>query len=164
MGHQPFQMGEARLPDGGHDLAGGGTCAHPAHAGINLEVIAHGPGSGAGQLVHLTKLFQGVDRRGQIEFHDGLALIGQEPAHHQDARTNTAATQGNAFLYRTDSQPMGAFSDQNAGHFQGAVAVSIGLDDSGDFHIGTHYGANTAVIAGNLLAGNQNVGTKGNGH
>jgi hypothetical protein len=46
-----------------------------------------------------------------------------------------------------------------------AVAIGVGLHDGGDFHPRTHHSSDGEMVAGDLLPGDQDVGTvKGGRH
>jgi hypothetical protein len=119
----------------------------------------------AREVVHLAHLFEGVDGGGEVVFDQRFRLVGQEPAHDQDAGLrDAAAAQVGAFIDRADCQPVRAFRDQNACHLDGAMAVSIGFDDAGHFDARPDHRPHVAVVARDLLAGDEDVRTERGEH
>ena len=149
----------------GQDLRGAGARAQAAHAGIDLEVVADGLAGRGGETVHVADLREGMDGRREVEFHHGIAFVGEKAAHDENARlVDAAAAQLDALVHRTHRQPSCAFGTEHARDFERAMPVGIGLDDAGDFHMRAHHGAHIAEVARDLLAGNQDVRSKRSGH
>ena len=149
----------------GQDLRGAGARAQAAHAGIDLQMVADGLSRRGGEAVHVADLRQRVDGRREIVFHHGIAFVGEKAAHDQNARVvDSAAAQLNALVHGTHRQPPGALGAQHARHFERAMSVGVRLDDAGDFHVRADHRAYIAEIARDLLAGHQDVRSKGSGH
>ena len=96
-----------------------------------------------------------MENGSQSVFHDGFAFIWQKAAHNKDSRIpDAAATERDAFIHRTDGQPVRPFSGEHARNLQRAMAVGIGLDDGGNFDFRANHGLDVAEITRNSIAGN----------
>ena len=150
----------------GQDFRCAGARAQAAHAGIDLQMVADG---------FAGRRARAGPRRGSASSEwtagvrsnstSGLGFVRQKAAHDEDARAvDAAAAQVDAFIDRTDGQPAGALRHQHARDFQRAVAVGVGLDHARDFHLRADDGADVAVIARDLLAGDEDIRAEGSGH
>jgi hypothetical protein len=163
--HQPFQLRAPCLANRGQDLGGRGAGAEPSHAGVDLQVIAERLAGAAGQMIDLPDLVERMDSRREIVLDEGLALVWEKSAHHQNARLmNAAAAQVRAFIDGAHGQPPGALADQHPGHLGGAMSISIRLDHAADLDAWPHDRSHVAEVSCNLVARNEHVRAKGSGH
>ena len=127
MGAHPGQSDSGRLSDGrgkSQGVVGGST--DPAHAGVDLQVdgvvaaAGHGDGLQLGVGVH-GEIEAGAHRAGQFR----RRLL----AEHQDRAVETCVAQFHPLLHQRHAQPAGTASQRSLRNLDGAVAVTVGLDD-----------------------------------
>ncbi len=158
--HQPFEAGMPGGADGIGDRARTRQRSQPVHAAVDLEVVTERLAGGERQCIQLTDLAEFVHRGGELIFRQRLALVRQKAGHHQDAGANAVRAQRDALVHRADAEPARALGHQHARNFHGAVAVGVGLHHPERFYAGADRRAHAAVVAGNLIARNDHVGTK----
>jgi hypothetical protein len=87
------------------------------------------------------------------------AFVVEKASHDEDTCLFDAAlAQSDTFIDRADSEPSGALLNQPPGDFQRSMTVSIGLNDGGNFDVLPYYAPNAAVITGDLVERDKNVG------
>ena len=71
-----------------------------------------------------------MNNGGEILFADGFELPGHDSGHDEDALGEPGGAEGDAFVNGTNGQPFDAFTGENAGDFDGSMAVGIGFNDA----------------------------------
>jgi hypothetical protein len=128
-------------------------------------VVREGLARGGCEAVNIADLGEGVHRGSELEIDDGVGLVREKAAHDEDSGIADAAfAEMDSFFNGADGQPSDSFGEEDARNFEGAVPIGVGLDDTGDLGSGRDNAADTAVVAGNLLAGNQDVRAKRGEH
>ncbi len=103
-----------------------------------------------------------MDGGSQVEIHERFAFVRKEPAHHKDARVvDATGAELHAFIDGADREPSGALRNERARDFERAVSIGIRLDDAGDRDVGPDNVAHGAVVAGDLITGDEDVGAEG---
>lgn len=141
---------ELKVPAGANFFQGGwgfGPAeAIAVHAGVELEMNGQGPVLGA------EEGFKGVERgfvtdgRGEVEFEAGVEFGEVALAEQEDGEREAGLAKFDGFRDRSDDKESSALTFEKAGERDGAMAVGVVLNDSGDGELGRFIGPDEVEI------------------